>query len=92
MQSLQTKKKLVISLGVITAIVAVSSTMMLSVFFSDDLDSELTPTNNMPVPGSNTPEMIVSDDVSIGMPVPGSNTPEMLVSDNSNSMIRNSPN
>lgn len=61
MQSLQTKKKLAISLGVITATVAVSFTMMLSVFFSGDLNSELTPTNNMPVPGSNTPEMIVSD-------------------------------
>jgi hypothetical protein len=83
MQSLQTKKKFVISLGVITAIVAVSSTMMLSVVFSDDTDSGLIPTNKMPVPGNDVPEMTVSDDASVfnTMPAYESDAPEMIVSD-----------
>lgn len=60
MQSLQTKKKLAISLGVIAVIVAVSSVMTLSIVLSVDTDSGLAPTNKMPVPGNTDPEMIVS--------------------------------
>lgn len=84
MNTLQTKKKLAISLGVIAAIVAVSSTMMLSIVFSADADSELTPTNKMPISGSDSPEMIISDDAYVSNKIhamPGSNSMEMIVPD-----------
>jgi len=80
MQSLQTKKKIAISLGVIATIVAISSTI-LSTAFLVDADSRIIPSNKMPV-RDDVPEMIVSGDtvVSNKMPAQGSNM-EMAVPD-----------
>jgi hypothetical protein len=60
MQYLQTKKKIAISLGIIAVIAVAGSTMMLPRIISFGTDSEVSPTNKMPVPGNDTPERIVS--------------------------------
>jgi len=64
MQSLQTKKKIAISLGVIVAIAAISSTMLSATFLAN-AGSEIIPSNKMPVRDSDVPEMIVSGDTSV---------------------------
>lgn len=62
MQKLQTKQKLAISFGIGLTIVAVASVMLGMTFLSFATENVHTnePTNGMPVPGSNVPEMIVS--------------------------------
>ena len=86
MQTLQKNNKLAISLGVIAVIIASGAILSLSTLVSvSDQESAETPTSGMPVPGSNVPEMIVSNEdssTSIGMPVPGNTVPEMIVNPN----------
>jgi hypothetical protein len=82
MQSLQTKKKIAISLGVIAAIVATSSTMLSAAFLAD-ADSGIIPSNKMPVRDSDVPEMIVSGDTSVSnkMRAQQGSSMEMVVPD-----------
>ena len=83
MQTLQQKKKLVISYGVVACIVGLGAIMGIVSFMpiQSNEENEISPESYMPVPGNTVPEMIVSDDLSLstGMPVPGENTPEMII-------------
>ena len=88
MQTLQQKKKMVISYGVVAFIVGLGAIMgivSLNPIQSNE-ENEISPETFMPVPGSTVPEMIVSDDLSLssGMPVPGENIPEMIILQNTN--------
>ncbi len=86
MQTLQKNNKLAISLGAIAVIIASGAILSLSTLISlPDQESTDTPTSGMPVPGSNVPETIVSNEdspTSSGMPVPGNIVPEMIVNPN----------
>lgn len=86
MQTLQQKKKTIISYGVIACIVGLGTIVGIVSFIpiQPNEENEISPESYMPVPGSTVPEMIVSDDLSLstGMPVPGENTPEMLILQN----------
>lgn len=86
MQTLQQKKKTIISYGVIACIVGLGTIVGIVSFIpiQPNEENEISPESYMPVPGSIVPEMIVSDDLSLstGMPVPGENTPEMLILQN----------
>jgi hypothetical protein len=85
-QSLQQKKKTVISIGVISCIVGIGTMMAIVQFIPIQTNegNNLSTDIGMPVPGNTVPEMIVSDDFSIstGMPVPGENPPEMIIVQN----------
>jgi len=88
MQTLQQKKKMIISYGVVFCIVGFGAILGIASFIpiQPNEENEISPESYMPAPGSTVPEMIVSDDpwTSIGMSVPGQNIPEMIIQQNSN--------
>ncbi|MFB5628259.1 MAG: hypothetical protein ACE5R5_08690 [Nitrosarchaeum sp.] len=95
MQSLQTKKKFVVSLGIVLAITASGFMMALPEIISLDTDTGLSSAKSkMPISENKIQKNIVSDNTSVSsiIPIPENNVPEMIVSGNSISMIRNFPN
>lgn len=80
MQTLQQKRKIAFSFGVLAAVSFAGMVLALLSTLPVQTNESESPNHGMPASWSNAPEFIVGEESpEIGMLVPNSNTPEMIV-------------